>query len=273
MAPYLFSFVGSTGTAAVRREIAGLKHPRGLVQDTSADFSRILNERMTASESADYYRRYAEATKASKFILCPRGVSVSSIRLFETMEMGRVPVILSDDWVEPPGPAWESFAIRVRESDYAQIPRILEEREHEATHMGELARAQWEEWYSEETAFHRVVEWCLAIKRQRRLPESIARWPAYLQLFERFHFRRMMGERLRGLRRGVAQPTGDEPPAAKQTLREQPSKARIAAKVSASERGPSSCAIDSSISAMQTGLRRYVSPQRASAASCSAAPP
>ena len=219
--PYLFSFMGSTANAAVRRGIAALEHPRGLVQDTAADFTRVLHGQMDERERRDYHRRYAEATKASKFVLCPRGLSVSSIRLFETMRMGRAPVILSDGWVEPPGPSWDKFAIRVRERDCAKIPQILEEREHEATRMGELAREQWLEWFSEETAFHRVVEWCLQIKRERRLPESVARWPVYLQFLRRFHMRRLAGAKLRALRRAAARPVITQLAAPKPTLREQ----------------------------------------------------
>jgi hypothetical protein len=130
--------------------------------------------------------------KASKFVLCPRGLSVSSIRLFETMKTGRVPVILSDGWVEPPGPAWEKFAIRVREADLARLPQILEEREADAVRMGELARREWLEWFAEETAFHTAVEWCLQIKARRRIPEQLQRWPLYLQYLQPFHFRRVL---------------------------------------------------------------------------------
>ena len=198
--PYLYSFVGSTKNAGVRGQLATLVHPRALVQDTSADFKRVLHRQMDARERAEYYRRYADATKSSKFVLCPRGISVSSIRVFETMSMGRVPVILSDDWVPPPGPSWDKFAIRVRESDWADVPRILEEREHEAVAMGKLAHAQWDEWFSDEVAFHRVVEWCLAIKQQRRLPESLARWSAYLHFLRPLHLRRIAGAKLRAWR-------------------------------------------------------------------------
>ncbi|MBA2269339.1 MAG: exostosin family protein [Chthoniobacterales bacterium] len=98
--------MGSMENATVRRDLMTLKHPRGFIQDTSAEFARVLQRAMNAAERRDYHRRYADITKASKFVLCPRGLSVSSIRLFETMKMGRVPVILSDGWVEPPGPAW-----------------------------------------------------------------------------------------------------------------------------------------------------------------------
>ena len=188
--PYLFSFVGAVGNAAVRGELATLTHPRGYFQDTTAEFARVLQREMAAAERSDYHRHYAQISKASKFVLCPRGLSVSSIRLFETMKMGRVPVILSDGWVEPPGPGWEKFAIRVAERDVARLPDILEEREDEAVAMGELARREWLEWFAEDTAFHTAVEWCFRIKARRRVPERLARWPVFLQYLRPFHFRR-----------------------------------------------------------------------------------
>lgn len=195
--PYLFSFMGSIKTAPVRQALAEVKHPRAFFRNTESDFQRVLNRKMPAAERDDYYRRYAELIAASKFVLCPRGLSVSSIRLFETIAMGRVPVIISDDWVPPPGPAWERFSMRVAERDVAQIPRLLEEREGEAVAMGKLAHAQWREWFAPDVAFHRVAEWCLALKVRRRVPEAVARWPVYLQYLRPFHFRRAVGTNLR----------------------------------------------------------------------------
>lgn len=202
--PYLYSFIGSIRNAPVRGALARLRHPRGLFQDTSAEFDRVLRETISARARRDYYRRYAELTKATKFVLCPRGVSVSSIRLFETMRMGRVPVILSDGWVEPPGPRWSEFAIRVAEDDCARLPEILDEREGEAVAMGELARREWLDWFSPEAAFHRAVEWCLLIKERRTLPERYARWPIYLQYLRPFHFRRLIGSPVRAARSSLA---------------------------------------------------------------------
>ncbi len=201
--PYLFSFMGSVRNAPIRRQLGTLSHSRSFFQNTTADFDRILLRKMDRRERLDYDRRYAELTKASKFILCPRGVSASSIRLFETMRMGRVPVILSDDWVPPLGPRWDEFAIQVRERDFLGIPRLLEEREAEAVEMGELARKEWEEWFSDEVLFHRLVELCLDIRNERKLPESLGRWMAYAQYLRPFHFRRLAGATYRGLRRVV----------------------------------------------------------------------
>jgi Exostosin family len=148
----------------VRSRLQQLVHRRGLFQNTTADQERVLQGKLHGAEMRAYGRRYAEMIKASKFILCPRGFSVSNVRLFDTMRMGRVPVILSDQWIEPAGPSWHKFSIRIGERKLDRILPTLEEREGEAIEMGRLARAQWEDWFSERACFHRVIEWCLDIK-------------------------------------------------------------------------------------------------------------
>ena len=187
--PYLYSFVGSVVNAPVRRRLAELRHPRAFFQDTSTEYQRVLHGLAADEEVRDFWRRYAEVMKESKFVLCPRGLGVSSVRLFDTMRTARVPVILSDDWVEPIGPAWREFSLRIPERDFHCIPDLLEKCEDHAVAMGHLAREQWEEWFSEDVCFHRVVEWCLDIKRNRRLPERIAALFPYLQYVRPFHLR------------------------------------------------------------------------------------
>ncbi len=187
--PYLFSFIGSTATAPVRRRLAGVKHARGFFQDTAADFDRALHGQMSRMEHCEYARRFVAVIQASKFALCPRGLGVATIRLMEAMRMGRAPVVISDGWGEPTGPSWERFSIRVGENDIAQIPRLLERREAEAVAMGKMARQQWEQWFSEEAAFHRVVDWCLQIQERRIVPEALGRFPAFLQLLRPIHIR------------------------------------------------------------------------------------
>jgi hypothetical protein len=77
--------------------------------------------------------------------------------------LGRPPVVVSDQWVAPTGPDWDSFSIRVAESDVASIPAILRERASEAIGMGRAARNAWSAWFSPEASFHRTVEWCLEL--------------------------------------------------------------------------------------------------------------
>jgi hypothetical protein len=89
------------------------------------------------------------------------------------------------------------------ERDFEGVPALLERRESEAVAMGELARKEWERWFSEEVLFHQLVELCLDIKEKRRIPESVARWTAYLHFLQPFHFRRMVGAAFRALRPGA----------------------------------------------------------------------
>ncbi len=204
--PYLYSFMGSVTNAPVRRDLTYLRHPRGFFHNTSDDVGELLGGTMPQRERRDYFRRYAEMTKASKFILCPRGVGAATLRLFETMRMGRVPVILSDGWVAPSGPAWDKFSLRIPEADFLKIPQLLEEHEPRAVQMGMLARREWEQWFSEEVAFHRVVEYCLALKQRRHIPEAMARWPVFLQYARPYHFGRLLRRKFDALRGRGNQP-------------------------------------------------------------------
>jgi hypothetical protein len=197
---YLFSFIGASNTAPVREHLCSLNHPRSVFLDTSSDYQRLLHREMPSDERRAYERRYAETLQQSKFILCPRGMGPSSMRLFDTMRMGRVPIILSDDWVAPVGPRWNDFSIRVAEADWRSVPAIAEKRENDAETMGQLARAEWEAWFSPQSAFHRVVEWCLKIKRARYIPERWARWPVYLQYLRPFHLRHFLRLRAQAIR-------------------------------------------------------------------------
>jgi hypothetical protein len=109
-------------------------------------------QRMTRRwhHTGEELRAYLEEILASKFVLCPRGFAPSSHRLFEVMELGRVPVILSDSWVPPAGPIWPSFSLSIPENSIDDIPAVIEAHFHRAEEMGRLARAQWEQWFSPE---------------------------------------------------------------------------------------------------------------------------
>jgi len=189
---YLYSFLGSVDNARVRSDILSLTHPRVFFQDTSADFREVMAGKRDLAAMQDYWRRYAEICKNSKFVLCPRGKGVSSVRLFDSMRMGRVPVILADQWVAPDGPRWHEFSLRIAEKDFRRTPDLLEQYESAAVKMGLLARKEWEKWFSPEVCFHHVVESCLDIKGKRKIPEKFARFIPFIQYLRPLHFRHLL---------------------------------------------------------------------------------
>jgi len=166
---YLYSFLGKTSTHPIRDRICALTHQRQYVQDTSPFWPYGDLTETARQELQDNYRRVSHE---SSFILAPRGKGTSSIRLFESLRMGRAPVIISDDWRPPEGPDWEAFSFRVAEAEIDQIPDLLERHEHRAPEMGRRAREAWENWFSAEATFHRVTEWCLDIQASRSSASS-----------------------------------------------------------------------------------------------------
>jgi len=195
----LYCFMGDVQTHPVRRELARLRHPRAVWVDTSWESQEVMWKGGTERREV-YWERYFELLRRSHFVLCPRGLAPSSIRLFEAMCVGRVPVVLADEWVPPDGPDWARFCINVPEREAASIPRLLEEREPDAVEMGLLARREWEKYFSPEVLFHRVIELCLEIQRARTLPEWLERQaiiPQLLRWKNLKELRRMWIQRLR----------------------------------------------------------------------------
>ena len=168
----LFSFAGAFN-ARVRHALPSLREVPG---------ARILNttdqpQWFGTSGVDEYSAGYAELLARSQFVLCPRGIGTSSYRIFETMQMGRVPVILSDNWVTPSGISWESFSVRVPERSVGQLPELLRECEPRSATMGSLARRIWEQHFAPAVQLDRVGD---AIERigQRTPPQDlgISRW-------------------------------------------------------------------------------------------------
>jgi len=61
------------------------------------------------------------------------------------MQVGRVPVVLSDDWAPPAIGDWSEFSIRVAECDVESLPALLAAREADAVALGTRARRVREE--------------------------------------------------------------------------------------------------------------------------------
>ncbi|MBX2878411.1 MAG: glycosyltransferase family 47 protein [Granulosicoccus sp.] len=192
---WLFSFMGAMSHHC-RRKIMRLSHDRAFMKDTS-EFN-VWN-----ADEAEMQRRaseYARVLGESLFVMCPRGIGTSSIRLYETLEAGRVPVIVSDDWVPPPEADW-SFAVQVQEKRVPSIPKLLESLEQEAIERGALARQTWLQHYAPEALFNTfgdAIESLCAqgndqMKRKSQLQWN--KWVASSGLITRTAMQKLRGQR------------------------------------------------------------------------------
>jgi hypothetical protein len=166
---YLFSFMGRR-CIPLRETLLSLQFQRPDVY--MQDSSHFNNFSHAAADKDLPKLRYAELLIASKFVLCPRGNGASSIRLFESMQLGICPVIISDEWVLPHGPDWSRCAIRIRERDLPRLESILTERESEWRELGAGARAAYDSFFDGERYLHYLTRAARDIQKTSPLPEK-----------------------------------------------------------------------------------------------------
>jgi hypothetical protein len=151
----LASFVASR-SAPCRAPLFDLKHDRVLVSEakgfvfydpTSSDFERSRF-------------RFEESLVRSKFVLCPRGRGTSSIRMYEAMSAGCVPVIIADDWVPPHGIDLNRCTIRWPEGRAKGLLDRLELLEPHWDEMSAAAVATFDDNFGPEASYHRIIELC-----------------------------------------------------------------------------------------------------------------
>lgn len=111
---------------------------------------RINRARMDESR-----REYVENMFASDYVLCTRGSGNYSIRFYETLSSGRIPVFINTDCVLPfeEWVDWKQYCVWVEERDVSRIPDKVAEF-HESLSPAEFkdrqraCRRLWEEWLS-----------------------------------------------------------------------------------------------------------------------------
>jgi Exostosin family len=152
-ARYNFGFLGGNTTGLRGRIYDKLKpHEKkdnSFIKIQGIDFWKTFNDGSQRSIKLDY----VSFLKNTKFILCPRGYGVGSVRLFESMKAGRVPVIISDRYVLPEGVDWSGCSVRIRERDIDKIPKILESKLDNWPLLARNARASWEAIFSNDHFF------------------------------------------------------------------------------------------------------------------------
>ena len=82
-------------------------------------------------DSGDDVNLFLEYLQKSTFSLCPRGYGISSFRLYETLEVGSIPIYIVEDELDHWLPFsdkvnWNKLALLLKESDIERIPEIID---------------------------------------------------------------------------------------------------------------------------------------------------
>jgi hypothetical protein len=177
---YLFSFVGRNSHPT--REV--LFHHNFSRNDIYVENSSGFEAFESSPDKSERQKHYVEILASSKFSLCPRGWGAGSTRLFESMELGISPIIISDDWISPKGPKWDLFSVRVKEKHIREIEKIVVSLESSYEEMGNMARKEYNNYFSDHRYFNYVINNCIEIKKHQIIPERfyILIIPFYLRI-------------------------------------------------------------------------------------------
>jgi hypothetical protein len=96
----------------------------------------------------DEKAEYVKLIRNSRFSICPAGWAPVSFRIYESMALGRCPVILADSFVPPDGPDWNSFALFFPEKKISELYKFMALKEDVYLRLGLNAQKSWETYFS-----------------------------------------------------------------------------------------------------------------------------
>jgi hypothetical protein len=156
---YLASFQGSL-SSNIRKKLLSLKFK------TSRIFINAVQPMWSGfifgkgfDTSLSNVTEYAELMENSKFILCPKGNGVSSYRIFETLQSGKVPVIIADKYVAPKiKGADKEYMLFLKEDMLNKLEDFLLAKEKYFDKMSSNALTAYLENFSDEQKVHYLGE-------------------------------------------------------------------------------------------------------------------
>ena len=164
---YLFSFIGRDSHIC-RSRFFKMKFDRKdiFIENSSNKFNLYDQNKELACQ-----KQFYDVLLSSKFSICLRGSGASSIRLFESMQLGIAPVIISDEWILPKGPRWNEFSLILKLRDLPNLEKIISKNENKYLEMGLLARKEYLKYFDDKVYFNYVIENCLHIRLKQLIPE------------------------------------------------------------------------------------------------------
>jgi hypothetical protein len=156
---WLFSFTGSCSHAFRQRLFERYSH--------RTDDIHVQEIKRWYNHSETEALNYVTEIQKSAFVLCPRGIASYSHRIIETLALGRVPVVIADDWT-PFSIDESDYLIRVAEKDVDQLEEILRRAMNDYAQIQARAQAVYLHYFSPSQRYP------MALKKLAQLAETLS---------------------------------------------------------------------------------------------------
>ena len=136
---FLYSFQGAyihnEYLTDIRKRIFEMKHPDNCYINHIGDwhfqhvvYNKLQNNEYTLNETdtnRDRTLKYNKLLLNSRYSLCPSGSGPNSIRFWESLAVGSIPILLADTLELPVHELWDKSIIRIPENKLEELPNIL----------------------------------------------------------------------------------------------------------------------------------------------------
>jgi hypothetical protein len=112
----LVSFIGSV-THECRNIIKQRIHNENII---FRDTYHITSDFFSSNNKSTQEQEYESVLSRSRFSLCPRGSNPNSVRFWESLAAGAIPILISDNY-KLPNWDWDNTIIRLKESDLTSL--------------------------------------------------------------------------------------------------------------------------------------------------------
>ena len=137
---YIYCFMGAYNhrwyLSTIRNKIFTMKHPSNtFIKNTEEwHFENIVYGKQVGKWNFDTTKEqknkikldiYNTILSKSRYSLCPSGTGPNSIRFWESLAFGSIPILLADTLELPEHPLWDQAIIRLNENKVDTIPTIV----------------------------------------------------------------------------------------------------------------------------------------------------
>jgi hypothetical protein len=146
------SFVGSV-THQIRYELLNKLYGKEGVVINASEWSPNIS-----ANQADLFKQIATR---STFSLCPRGYGATSYRLYESMQLGSIPVYVSDNHLLPWNDEldWEKFCVIVKPNEIDSLyNRLMSMPSKKIREMQSSLEFVWNEYFSIDASCNQIIK-------------------------------------------------------------------------------------------------------------------
>lgn len=120
----LYSFIGFSNHS-VRKALFDLRWPKDAVIKRRAVWHFSKSGNQAQKRQLAEKREYQDVLARSRYSLCPRGTGASTLRFWESLQAGAIPVLFSDDMMLPDFFDWSRCVILIKEADIATVDAVI----------------------------------------------------------------------------------------------------------------------------------------------------